>query len=86
MVGAKPRAARITAIAAVINGWDVVSGAGRATVNGGRGVWHPGTLLLIERGDLHEIRTTGRTPLQTLNVHVPPAYARNGDPLPRHRK
>jgi mannose-6-phosphate isomerase-like protein (cupin superfamily) len=44
-----------------------------------------GTLLLIERGTPHEIRNTGRTPLNTLNLYVPPAYTATGDPLPRGR-
>jgi mannose-6-phosphate isomerase-like protein (cupin superfamily) len=42
-----------------------------------------GTLLLIERGTTHEIRNTGRTPLETLNLYVPPAYTSQGDALPR---
>jgi mannose-6-phosphate isomerase-like protein (cupin superfamily) len=42
--------------------------------------------MLIELKDRHEIRNTGRTPLRTLNIYVPPAYKRNGDPLPRGRK
>ncbi len=63
----------------------VVSGTGAATVNGRRHALRPGSLLLIERGDLHEIRNTGRTPLRTLNFYVPPAYTSGGDPLPRRR-
>jgi mannose-6-phosphate isomerase-like protein (cupin superfamily) len=43
-------------------------------------------LLLIERGAKHEVRNTGRAPLRTLNVYVPPAYRRDGEPLPRGRK
>lgn len=46
----------------------------------------PGALLLIGRGECHEIRNTGRAPLRTPNVYVPPAYARSGDPLPRGRE
>jgi mannose-6-phosphate isomerase-like protein (cupin superfamily) len=45
-----------------------------------------GTLLLIGRGERHEIRNTGRGLLRTVNVYVPPAYQRSGDPLPRGRK
>jgi mannose-6-phosphate isomerase-like protein (cupin superfamily) len=41
-----------------------------------------GTLILIEHGDTHEIRNTGRTPLKTLNVYVPPAYTPEGEELP----
>jgi mannose-6-phosphate isomerase-like protein (cupin superfamily) len=29
-------------------------------------------LLLVERGETHEIRNTGSVPLQTLSVYVPP--------------
>src|SRR5437868_10579229 len=52
----------------------VVSGTGTAVVNGKRYPLRAGTLVLIERGDTHEIRNTGRGPLRTLNVYVPPAY------------
>ena len=63
----------------------VVSGTGRAIVKGKRYLLQAGTLLLIEQGETHEIRNTGRSPLRTLNVYVPPAYRKNGDPLPRGR-
>jgi mannose-6-phosphate isomerase-like protein (cupin superfamily) len=50
----------------------VLSGTGRATINGrGQGL-RAGTLLLIERGSTHEIRNTGRISLKTLNLYVPP--------------
>src|ERR1051326_1489446 len=60
----------------------VVSGSGEATVNRKKYELKPGTLLLIERGDTHEIKNTGRTPLKTLNIYVPPAYTADGDELP----
>jgi mannose-6-phosphate isomerase-like protein (cupin superfamily) len=63
----------------------VHSGSGVALVNGARIRLRPGSLVLIERGDRHEIRNTGRTPLQTLNIYVPPAYSRAGNELPRGR-
>jgi mannose-6-phosphate isomerase-like protein (cupin superfamily) len=63
----------------------VVSGSGRATLNGKRQTLRTGTLLLIERGVTHQILNTGRTPLRTLNLYVPPAYTKSGDPLPRGR-
>ena|SRR5438067_10296305 len=63
----------------------VVSGTGRAAVAGKHYRLRPGQLLLIERGDTHEIRNTGRVPLRTVNVYVPPAYTKSGDPLPRGR-
>ena len=64
----------------------VVAGTGTATVGRNRYPVRPGTLLLIERGARHQVRNTGRAPLRTLNVYVPPAYRRDGDPLPRGRK
>jgi mannose-6-phosphate isomerase-like protein (cupin superfamily) len=63
----------------------VERGTGVAIVNSRRHALKPATLLLIERGDVHEIRNTGRTPLRTLNIYVPPAYARSGEELPRGR-
>ncbi len=60
----------------------VVSGTGVAIVEGERVELHGGTLLLVERGEAHEIRNTGDTPLKTLNVYVPPAYMDEGDELP----
>ena len=64
----------------------VLSGTGVAIVNRRRHPLRAGSLLLIERGDLHEIRNTGRTALRTLNLYVPPAYTASGDELPRGRK
>ncbi len=61
----------------------VESGTGVAIVNGRHISLRAGSLVLIERGDRHEIRNTGRTPLRTLNIYVPPAYAKTGDELPR---
>ena len=61
----------------------VVSGNGSATVAGQRVPLKQGTLLLIERGQTHEIRNTGRTPLKTVSVYVPPAYTGEGEELPR---
>ena len=63
----------------------VVSGTGRAIVNGRSRPLRAGTLLLIERGTTHEIRNTGRRPLETLNVYVPPAYTADGEPNQRGR-
>ena len=63
----------------------VVSGRGEATVNGRRVTLREGTLLLIERGDTHEIRNSGRAMLKTLSIYVPPAYTKGGDELPRGR-
>jgi len=64
----------------------VVAGEGIATVGGKRHRLSTGALLLIERGERHEIRNTGRATLRTLNLYLPPAYTKRGDPLPRGRK
>ena len=64
----------------------VVSGKGSATVNGRSAALQPGTILLIEAGDTHEIRNTGRSFLKTLSVYVPPAYTKSGDELSRGRR
>lgn len=59
----------------------VVSGEGSATVEGELHLLRPGTLVLIERGECHEIRNNGEEPLETLNFYVPPAYTGDGDTL-----
>ena len=64
----------------------VEAGTGLARVNGRRYGLKPGTLLLIEKGDEHEIRNTGRGLLKTLNFYVPPAYDAEGDELPRGKR
>ena len=60
----------------------VVKGVGTATINRRRIQLRSGVLLLIERGDRHEIRNDGRLPLVTLNFYVPPAYTTAGHELP----
>jgi len=57
----------------------VVSGTGRALVNGRRVPLKPGVMLLIEHRDRHEIRNTGRSALKTLNYYAPPAYTAQGN-------
>lgn len=52
----------------------VVSGTGTAIINEHRYELKQGTLMLIERGDRHEIRADGTTALRTLNFYAPPAY------------
>jgi len=59
----------------------VVSGRGRAIVNGKSHHLSKGSLLLIARGETHEIRNTGRAPLRTLNAYSPRAYTKAGNPL-----
>jgi mannose-6-phosphate isomerase-like protein (cupin superfamily) len=61
----------------------VVSGTGTATVNGRKYRLKAGSLMLVECKDRHKIENTGRGLLRTLNVYVPPAYRKDGNPLPR---
>lgn len=58
----------------------VIEGTGRARVNGRTVPMRAGTVLLVERGDAHEIRNTGRGQLKTFNLYQPPAYRRDGEP------
>jgi mannose-6-phosphate isomerase-like protein (cupin superfamily) len=64
----------------------VVRGTGVAIVEGKRVELREGTLLLIARGDRHEIRNTGEVPLATLNFYVPPAYTDSGEERPAGKK
>lgn len=63
----------------------VVSGTGVAIVEGARRRLRAGSLMVIERGERHEIRNTGRDPLRTVNFYSPPAYRDDGEPLPAGR-
>ncbi|MET1081483.1 MAG: cupin domain-containing protein [Burkholderiales bacterium] len=56
----------------------VVKGTGTAKINRRRVTLRSGMLLLIERGDRHEIRNDGNERLITLNFYVPPAYTSKG--------
>lgn len=56
----------------------VVEGTGLAIVEGARRALRRGSLLLIERGERHEIRNTGRSHLVTVNFYSPPAYTQKG--------
>lgn len=64
-------------------GFRIVAGTGRAMIEGRQTRLIPGKLLLIRRGERHEIHNTGRAELQTVNVYVPPAYDSRGRTLPR---
>jgi mannose-6-phosphate isomerase-like protein (cupin superfamily) len=63
----------------------VVSGTGLAVINGRQHRLSAGSIVLIERGDSHEIRNTGREGLKTVNIYVPPAYDGEGEELPAGR-
>jgi mannose-6-phosphate isomerase-like protein (cupin superfamily) len=53
----------------------VLSGIGRATVTGKQVDIGPGSLLLIEAGETHEIvNTSDSESLETINVYAPPEY------------
>lgn len=64
----------------------VVAGHGIAKVQDNDGQHHdvtlgPGTLLVIERGERHEIRNNGEELLKTLNLYYPPAFDASGEPI-----
>lgn len=56
---------------------EVVPGTGRRFRIG------PGSLVVIEKRERHQIRATGTTPLRTLNFYIPPAYAKGGKLRPQ---
>ncbi|MCE9552205.1 MAG: cupin domain-containing protein [Planctomycetes bacterium] len=58
----------------------VVSGSGKAVVNGRRIALRRHSLLLINKGESHQITNTGRKKLITLNFYAPPAYDAQGEP------
>src|SRR5437763_14347533 len=62
----------------------VVSGAGKALVNKRRVAIREKSLLLIEKGEIHQVTNTGRRPLVTLNFYAPPAYTKDGEPKKRN--
>ena len=53
----------------------VIAGSGRAVVGNNEAVpLEPGTVLLIEAGETHEIRNLDTGPLELLNFYAPPVY------------
>jgi mannose-6-phosphate isomerase-like protein (cupin superfamily) len=52
----------------------VVSGTGSAVVDDAEYELSPGTLLLIEAGEAHELRSAPDEALATLNIYAPPEY------------
>jgi mannose-6-phosphate isomerase-like protein (cupin superfamily) len=60
----------------------VVEGTGSAIVNGQKISLKSGAIVLIEAGDTHEIRNTGRSLLKTVSIYLPPAYGADGEELP----
>lgn len=68
----------------------VVDGRGVAVVEAAgrkrRIPLEPGRLLVIEKGERHQVRNTGGTLLKTLNFYYPPAFGRDGEPKGPGRK
>jgi mannose-6-phosphate isomerase-like protein (cupin superfamily) len=64
----------------------VVAGSGRATIGKNhRSIRQikitKDSLLIIERGEIHQIKNTGRKVLRTINIYIPPAYDPQAQPL-----
>jgi mannose-6-phosphate isomerase-like protein (cupin superfamily) len=64
----------------------VLTGMGEAIIGKKRDALHrvklaPNSLLHIEKGELHQIRNTGRKHLRTINFYAPPAYGTNNEPI-----
>ncbi len=57
----------------------VISGAGTARVGKRRIALREHSLLLIEKGEAHQVTNSGRQPLVTLNFYSPPAYTKEGE-------
>jgi mannose-6-phosphate isomerase-like protein (cupin superfamily) len=57
----------------------VLAGSGRALANKQRVALRKGSLLIIEKGEVHQVTNTGRQRLVTINLYVPPAYTSSGE-------
>ena len=57
----------------------VVAGTGKAAIGKRTVTLRANSLLLIEKGEPHQITNTGRSPLVTLNLYCPPAYTSGGE-------
>jgi mannose-6-phosphate isomerase-like protein (cupin superfamily) len=57
----------------------VVSGRGRAKGRGRSIALRPGSLLLVEKDEPHQISQTGEEPLVTVNFYAPAAYSKDGE-------
>lgn len=69
----------------------VLSGSGHALIGKSRqGLrrlpLRKDSLLVIEKGELHQIQNTGTTPLRTINFYVPPAYDAEGNLITKAEK
>src|SRR4051812_11155690 len=64
----------------------VISGSGEAKIGKRRTQLRrikleTGSLLIIEKGELHQVVNTGKRLLRTINFYVPPAYDAEGEPI-----
>ncbi len=59
----------------------VVSGTGVARIGRRSVKLREGSLVLIGKREPHVIENRGRSNLVTVNLYVPPAYGRDGEPL-----
>ncbi|HEX3356650.1 MAG TPA: cupin domain-containing protein [Tepidisphaeraceae bacterium] len=57
----------------------VIAGSGAALGKKSRVVIRTGSLLFIRKGEVHQIKNTGRQKLVTLNLYAPPAYTPEGE-------
>jgi mannose-6-phosphate isomerase-like protein (cupin superfamily) len=57
----------------------VISGHGSAKVEGRDMKLAPGDVLVVEKGEKHQFRSS--TGLRTLSIYLPPAYDAEGKPL-----
>jgi hypothetical protein len=71
--------------AAVVVGGRLLEGSGQAIINRRRIPLKARMMILIEAGETHEIRNTGRNLLKTVSIYVPPAYHDDGDERPAGR-
>ncbi len=61
----------------------VIAGSGKARV-GKRSIrLKAGSLLLIEKGEVHQITNDRESPMKTINFYAPPAYTEEGEERPR---
>lgn len=59
----------------------VVSGSGRARVEGRDIPLRSGDVLVVDKGEKHQIIAGEKEDLRTQNFYIPPAYDANGEPL-----
>jgi mannose-6-phosphate isomerase-like protein (cupin superfamily) len=57
----------------------IISGIGIARTKSRAIRVKQGSLVLIEKGEPHQIKNTGKMPLVTLNFYSPPAYTTEGE-------